>query len=143
MKVNVINKSNNKLPVCETSGSAGMDLLANTNGPITLKPMQRLVIKTGLHMSIPEGYEAQIRSRSGLAIKHGIVVLNAPGTIDSDYRGDIGVIIINLGDEDYTVNHGDRIAQIVFNKYEKVELVQVESLDETERGEQGYGHTGI
>lgn len=143
MKVNVINKSNNKLPVCETYGSAGMDLLANTNGPITLKPMQRLVIKTGLHMSIPEGYEAQIRSRSGLAIKHGIVVLNAPGTIDSDYRGDVGVIIINLGDEDYTINHGDRIAQLVFNKYEKVELVQVESLDETERGEQGYGHTGI
>ena len=143
MEVKIINKSDNQLPAYETVNSAGMDLRAYLpEGPVTLKPMQRMLIPTGLFMEIPEGYEGQVRPRSGLAIKNGITVLNTPGTIDADYRGEVKIILINLSDTDFTINSGDRIAQIIFAKCEQMEVVNVETLSETERGAGGFGHTG-
>lgn len=143
MKVNIVNKSNNKLPAYETVNSAGMDLRAFLpEGPMTLQPMQRALVPTGLYMEIPEGYEGQVRPRSGLAIKSGITVLNTPGTIDADYRGQVCVILINLSDTPFTIQNGDRIAQIIFAKCEQAELVEVEELTTTERGAGGFGHTG-
>ena len=143
MTVKIINKSDNNLPAYETSSSAGMDLRAYLpDGPITLKPMQRTLVPTGLFMEIPEGYEGQVRPRSGLAIKHGITVLNTPGTIDADYRGEVKIILVNLSDTDFVINSGERVAQIVFAKCEQMEVVNVETLSETERGEGGFGHTG-
>ena len=143
MKVKVVNKSNNVLPAYETKNSAGMDLRAYLpEGPVTLKPLQRAMIPTGLYIEIPEGYEGQVRPRSGLAIKHGITVLNTPGTIDADYRGELKQILINLSDEPFVINNGDRIAQIVFARCEQAEMVEVEELSETERGAGGFGHTG-
>ena len=143
MKVKVVNKSNNALPAYETKNSAGMDLRAYLpKGPVTLQPMQRALIPTGLYLEIPEGYEGQVRPRSGLAFKHGITVLNTPGTIDADYRGELKQILINLSDEPFVINNGDRIAQIVFARCEQAEMVEVEELSETERGAGGFGHTG-
>ena len=143
MTVKIINKSDNNLPAYETSSSAGMDLRAYLpEGPITLKPMQRTLVPTGLFMEIPEGYEGQVRPRSGLAIKHGITVLNTPGTIDADYRGEVKIILVNLSDTDFVINSGERVAQIVFAKCEQMEVVSVETLSETERGAGGFGHTG-
>ena len=143
MTVKIINKSDNNLPAYETSSSAGMDLRAYLpEGPITLKPMQRTLVPPGLFMEIPEGYEGQVRPRSGLAIKHGITVLNTPGTIDADYRGEVKIILVNLSDTDFVINSGERVAQIVFAKCEQMEVVNVETLSETERGEGGFGHTG-
>ena len=143
MKIRVVNKGQQPLPAYATEQSAGMDLRANISEPITLHPMERRLIPTGLHIALPPGYEAQVRPRSGLALKAGITVLNAPGTIDADYRGDIGVVLINLSDRDFVVNDGERIAQLVIARYEQAELIEVEVLDETERGEGGYGHTGV
>ena len=143
MKVKVVNKSNNALPAYETKNSAGMDLRAYLpDGPVTLQPMQRALIPTGLYIEIPEGYEGQVRPRSGLAFKHGITVLNTPGTIDADYRGELKQILVNLSDEPFVINNGDRIAQIVFARCEQAEMVEVEELSETERGAGGFGHTG-
>lgn len=143
MKVKVVNESNNALPAYETKNSAGMDLRAYLpDGPVTLQPMQRALIPTGLYIEIPEGYEGQVRPRSGLAFKHGITVLNTPGTIDADYRGELKQILINLSDEPFVINNGDRIAQIVFTRCEQAEMVEVENLSETERGAGGFGHTG-
>lgn len=143
MEVKIINKSDNQLPAYETVNSAGMDLRAYLpEGPIVLKPMQRTLVPTGLFMEIPEGYEGQVRPRSGLAIKHGITVLNTPGTIDADYRGEVKIILVNLSDTDFVINSGERVAQIVFAKCEQMEVVNVETLSETERGEGGFGHTG-
>ena len=143
MKVKIVNTSNNPLPAYETKNSAGMDLRAYLpDGPICLKPMQRSLVPTGLYMEIPEGYEGQVRPRSGLAIKSGITVLNSPGTVDADYRGQVCVILINLSDKPFTINSGDRIAQMVIAKCEQAEVVQVETLSETERGTGGFGHTG-
>ena len=143
MKVKVVNKSNNVLPAYETKNSAGMDLRAYLpDGPVTLQPMQRALIPTGLYIEIPEGYEGQVRPRSGLAFKHGITVLNTPGTIDADYRGELKQILINLSDTPFVINNGDRIAQIVFARCEQAEMVEVEELSETERGAGGFGHTG-
>ena len=143
MTVKIINKSDNNLPAYETSSSAGMDLRAYLpEGPITLKPMQRTLVPTGLFMEIPEGYEGQVRPRSGLAIKHGITVLNTPGTIDADYRGEVKIILVNLSDTDFVINSGERVAQIVFAKCEQMEVVNAETLSKTERGEGGFGHTG-
>lgn len=143
MEVKIINKSDNQLPAYETVNSAGMDLRAYLpEGPVTLKPMQRMLVPTGLFMEIPEGYEGQVRPRSGLAIKNGITVLNTPGTIDADYRGEVKIILINLSDADFTINSGDRVAQIIFAKCEQMEVVNVETLSETERGAGGFGHTG-
>ena len=143
MTVKIINKSDNNLPAYETSSSAGMDLRAYLpEGPITLKPMQRTLVPTGLFMEIPEGYEGQVRPRSGLAIKHGITVLNTPGTIDADYRGEVKIILVNLSDTDFVINSGERVAQIVFAKCEQMEVENVDTLSETERGEGGFGHTG-
>lgn len=142
MKVKVVNKSNNALPAYETMNSAGMDLRAFLQEPMTLEPMQRALVPTGLYMEIPEGYEGQVRPRSGLAIKHGITVLNTPGTIDADYRGQVCIILINLSAEPFVINNGERIAQIVFAKCEQAEMVETESLSETERGAGGFGHTG-
>lgn len=143
MEVKIINKSDNQLPAYETTHSAGMDLRAYLpEGPIVLKPMQRTLVPTGLFMEIPEGYEGQVRPRSGLAIKNGITVLNTPGTIDADYRGEVKIILINLSDTDFTINSGERVAQIVFAKCEQMEVVNVETLSETERGAGGFGHTG-
>ena len=143
MKVKVVNKSNNALPAYETKNSAGMDLRAYLpEGSVTLQPMQRALIPTGLYIEIPEGYEGQVRPRSGLAFKHGITVLNTPGTIDADYRGELKQILINLSDEPFVINNGDRIAQIVFARCEQAEMVEVEELSETERGAGGFGHTG-
>jgi dUTP pyrophosphatase len=143
MKVRIINKSKHPLPQYATPLSAGVDLRANIDEPIMLQPLQRVLIPTGLFMALPEGYEAQVRPRSGLAFKHGITVLNTPGTIDADYRGEIGVILVNLGQEDFAVNDGERIAQMVVARYEQVELLAVETLDETERGAGGFGHSGV
>ncbi|MBQ2402552.1 MAG: dUTP diphosphatase, partial [Prevotella sp.] len=137
------NRGHQPLPSYATEQSAGMDLRANIDEPIVLKPMQRQIVKTGLFMALPPGYEAQVRPRSGLALKHGITVLNSPGTIDSDYRGEIGVLLINLGDKDFVINDGERIAQMVIAKHETVSFVLTEELDETERGAGGYGHTGV
>ena len=143
MKVKIINKSNNPLPEYSTIMSAGMDLRAFIEHPIVLRSLNRAIIPTGLYIELREGYEAQVRPRSGLAIKNGITVLNSPGTLDADYRGEIGVILINLSNEPFFINSGDRIAQLVFHKYEKAEFVEVERLSKTERGEGGFGHSGI
>ena len=143
MKVNIINKGHQPLPQYATEQSAGMDLRANLDEPITLKPLERKLIPTGLHIALPAGFEAQVRPRSGLALKKGITVLNTPGTIDADYRGEIGVVLINLSQEDFIVNDGERIAQMVIARHEKADFIEVEVLDETERGEGGYGHTGV
>ena len=142
MKIKIVNKGNQPLPEYATAGSAGVDLRANIDSPILLGSLERKLIPTGLHIALPEGYEAQIRPRSGLAAKHGLTVLNTPGTIDSDYRGDIGVILVNLSKNDYRVEPGERIAQMIINKYERAEFELVDELDETERGEGGFGHTG-
>jgi dUTP pyrophosphatase len=143
IKIKVINRGHQQLPAYATPQSAGMDLRANLDAPITLRPMERRLIPTGLHIALPEGYEAQVRPRSGLALKHGLTVLNTPGTIDADYRGEIGVVLINLSQEDFVVNDGERIAQMVIAHHEQGDFVVVEELDETERGEGGYGHTGV
>ncbi|MBP6432582.1 MAG: dUTP diphosphatase [Ferruginibacter sp.] len=142
MTVNIINQSNNPLPAYATSGSSGMDVRANIAEPILLQPLQRMLVPTGLFIEMPEGYEAQMRPRSGLALKQGITCLNSPGTIDSDYRGELKVILINLSNEVQTINNGDRIAQLVFAQVEKVELNLVQQLNSTDRGEGGFGHTG-
>jgi dUTP pyrophosphatase len=142
MKIRIVNKSTNALPQYATSQSAGIDLRANLAEPVVLKPMERKLIPTGLFIELPEGYEAQIRPRSGLALKHGITVLNTPGTIDADYRGEIGVILINLSNEDFKIEHGERICQMVIARHEQAEWIQVEELNETERGAGGFGHTG-
>jgi dUTP pyrophosphatase len=142
MEINIVNKSNNPLPEYSTEASAGMDLRANIETDILLKPLKRALIPTGLYVQIPEGYEAQIRPRSGLAIKNGITVLNTPGTIDSDYRGEICVIMINLSEEDFVIRNGERICQMVISKHEKALLKEVDILAETERGSGGFGHTG-
>ena len=143
MKVNIINKGHQPLPQYATEQSAGMDLRANLDEPVTLKPLERKLIPTGLHIALPAGFEAQVRPRSGLALKKGITVLNTPGTIDADYRGEIGVVLINLSQEDFIVNDGERIAQMVIARHKKADFIEVEVLDETERGEGGYGHTGV
>lgn len=143
MKIKVINKSNNPLPKYESSQAAGLDIRADIDHPIIISPMKRCLIPTNLYTSIPIGYEVQIRPRSGLALKKGITILNTPGTIDADYRGNWGVILMNLGDEDFIVNPGDRIAQAILNKVEQIEWEEVESLDETERGQGGFNSTGI
>ena len=142
MEVKVINKSNNPLPEYSTPQSAGMDLRAFITEPVILGVLDRALIPTGLYIEMPEGYEAQVRPRSGLAIKHGITVLNSPGTVDADYRGEICVELVNLSNTPFTVYPGERIAQLVFNKYEQAEFVKVEELSKTERGEGGFGHTG-
>ena len=144
MIVKVVNKSDNQLPAYETKNSAGMDLRANLpEGGITLNPMQRAMVPTGLFMEIPEGYEGQVRPRSGLAAKHGITVLNTPGTIDADYRGEVKVILINLSDVPFAINHGDRIAQIVFARCEQAQLAETDTISDTERGAGGFGHSGV
>ena len=142
MKVQVINKSKHPLPQYATSLSAGMDLRANLESPIVLKPLQRCLVPTGIYMALPEGYEAQVRPRSGLAIKKGISVLNSPGTIDADYRGEVCVILVNLSTEDFVIEDGERIAQMVIAQYEQAEWQDVDVLDDTERGTGGFGHTG-
>jgi dUTP pyrophosphatase len=143
MKIQVVNKGHQPLPAYATVQSAGMDLRANIDEPIVLKPLERRLIPTGLHIALPAGYEAQVRPRSGLALKKGVTVLNSPGTVDADYRGEVGVLLINLSQEDFVVNDGERIAQMVIARHEQAEFVEVEVLDETERGEGGYGHTGV
>ena len=141
--IKIVNKSRHALPQYSTKSSAGMDLRANLDSPIVLAPLQRVLVPTGLFIALPEGYEAQVRPRSGLALKHGITVLNTPGTIDADYRGEIGVILINMGQTDFVINDGERIAQMVIAKYEQAEFAPVDFLDETERGEGGFGHSGV
>ena len=143
MTIRIINKSSNSLPAYETESSAGMDLRADLAEPIVLKPMERLLIPTGLFIELPIGFEAQIRPRSGLALKHGITILNSPGTIDADYRGEIKVLLINFSGLDFSVNHGDRIAQMIIAKHEQVSWDEVDLLSETVRGAGGYGHTGL
>jgi dUTP pyrophosphatase len=143
MKIEVVNRGHQPLPKYATIQSAGMDLRANISEPIVLEPMERRLIPTGLYIALPQGYEAQVRPRSGLALKHGITVLNAPGTIDADYRGEIGVVLINLSKDTFIVNDGERIAQMVIARHETAEFIEVETLNETERGEGGYGHTGV
>jgi len=143
MRIEVVNRGHHPLPVYATTQSAGMDLRANIEEPVVLKPMERRLIPTGLYIALPEGYEAQVRPRSGLALKHGITVLNAPGTIDADYRGEIGVVLVNLSQEDFVVCDGERIAQMVVARYEQAAFVEVEELGQTERGQGGYGHTGV
>lgn len=143
MQIKVVNKGNQPLPTYATPQSAGMDLRADIEKPILLKSLDRVLIPTGLYIALPEGYEAQIRPRSGLAIKHGITCLNTPGTIDADYRGNVGVELVNLSHEDFVVQPGERIAQMVIHKVEHGEFIEVEVLDETERGEGGFGHTGV
>jgi dUTP pyrophosphatase len=142
-KVKIINKSNNPLPSYATVSSSGMDLRASLSHSINIYPGERVLVPTGIYIQLPEGYEAQVRPRSGLALKHGITVLNSPGTVDADYRGEIRVLLVNLGNYMFTVNEGDRIAQIVFAKYEKGEFVEVDRLDGTERADGSFGHTGI
>lgn len=142
-KIRIINRGSQQLPAYATPQSAGMDLRANIEDPITLRPLERRIVPTGLYIALPEGYEAQVRPRSGLALKHGITVLNSPGTIDSDYRGEIGVLLINLSDTPFVINAGERIAQMVVARHEQAELIGVEELDNTERGAGGYGHTGV
>lgn len=143
MKVKIINHSPHALPAYETSGSAGMDLRANIDGPVYLRPLERSLIPTGLFIGLPEGTEAQIRPRSGLAIKKGLTLLNTPGTIDSDYRGEIKIIMVNLSDQTQTIEPGERIAQMVIAKYEKIEWEETPELEETKRGSGGFGHTGL
>lgn len=142
MKVQIINKSHHPLPAYATTQSAGMDIRANLLEPVELKPLERKLIPTGLYIALPDGYEAQMRPRSGLAIKHGITLLNTPGTIDADYRGEIGVILVNLSNEPFVINDGERICQMVIASYQQVEWEAVEVLDDTERGAGGFGHTG-
>ena len=142
MVIQIINKSNNKLPEYATSQSAGMDLRANIEKPIILTPLERKLIPTGLHIALPVGYEAQVRPRSGLALKHGITVLNTPGTIDADYRGDIGIILINLSNEAFEIKPGERIAQLVICSHEKAEWELVDTLDSIDRNDGGFGHSG-
>lgn len=143
MKIEIINRSKHQLPAYATSLSAGMDLRANIDAPIVLAPLQRVLVPTGLYIALPEGYEAQVRPRSGLAIKKGITVLNSPGTIDADYRGEICVILVNLSSEDFEIVDGERIAQMVVARHETVEWSVAETLGETGRGEGGFGHTGV
>lgn len=143
MKIRIVNRSRHPLPEYATVQSAGVDLRANLSEPVTLPPMGRALIPTGLFLQLPEGWEAQVRPRSGLAIKKGVTVLNSPGTIDADYRGEVCVVLINLSGENFMVQDGDRIAQMVFSRFEKGEFEQVEALDETERGAGGFGHTGV
>lgn len=143
LKVKIINRGRQPLPTYATALSAGMDLRANIDEDITLLPMQRQLVPTGLHIALPEGYEAQIRPRSGLALKHGITVLNTPGTVDADYRGEIMVLLVNFSDEPFIVKDGERIAQMIVAKHEQVNFELTETLDETERGAGGYGHTGL
>lgn len=143
VKIKIINRGSQQLPTYATPQSAGMDLRANITEPIVLHPMERRIIPTGLFMALPEGYEAQVRPRSGLALKHGITVLNSPGTIDADYRGELGVLLINLSTVDFTITAGERIAQMVIARHEQGEFEVVEELDQTERGTGGYGHTGV
>jgi dUTP pyrophosphatase len=142
-EIKVVNRGHQPLPQYATSQSAGMDLRANLTEPVVLRPMERRLIPTGLFIALPEGYEAQVRPRSGLALKHGLTVLNAPGTIDADYRGEVGVVLINLSQEDFVINDGERIAQMVIARHEQAKFTIVEELDETERGTGGYGHTGV
>lgn len=143
IEIKTVNSGKQPLPVYATEQSAGMDLRADIEEPVVLKPFSRALIPTGLHIQLPAGYEAQIRPRSGLALKHGITVLNTPGTVDADYRGDIGVILINMSAETFTVNPGERIAQMVISEYVQGTLIPVESLETSERGEDGFGHTGV
>lgn len=143
MNVKIINKSQHELPAYETGSSAGMDLRANITEVVTLKPLERAIIKTGLFIELPVGYEAQVRPRSGLAAKKGITVLNSPGTIDADYRGEIGVILVNLSNEEFTVQNGERIAQMVISRHEHITWKEVDSLEETSRGAGGFGSTGV
>lgn len=143
MQINIINKSSHKLPHYETIASAGMDLRANISEPITLKPLERTIVKTGLFIELPVGYEAQVRPRSGLAAKKGVTVLNAPGTVDADYRGEIGVILVNLSNENFVIENGERVAQLVIAKHERAEWNEVAELSETSRGEGGFGSTGV
>ncbi|HOO83735.1 MAG TPA: dUTP diphosphatase [Prolixibacteraceae bacterium] len=142
MIVKIVNKSNNPLPTYSTILSAGMDIRASLNEKVTLKPLERALIPTGLYIELPKGHEAQIRPRSGLALKHGISVLNTPGTIDADYRGEIGIILVNLSNQDFTIENGERICQMIIAKHETVDWSEVEFLEETERGAGGFGHTG-
>lgn len=142
-KIKIVNKGQQPLPTYATAQSAGMDLRANIDAPITLRPMERQLIPTGLHIALPEGFEAQVRPRSGLALKHGITVLNTPGTIDADYRGELKVLLVNFSNTDFVINAGERVAQMVIARYEKVDFEQVIELDDTERGAGGYGHTGV
>ena len=143
MQIKVINRGRQPLPAYATEQSAGMDLRANIAAPLTLHPLERKLVGTGLYIALPQGYEAQIRPRSGLALKHGITVLNSPGTIDADYRGEIMVLLVNLSDTDFVINEGERIAQMVIARHEQAVFEPVETLDETERGAGGYGHTGV
>ena len=143
MKIKIVNTSHHPLPEYATPMSAGLDLRANLDAPLKLQPMQRCLVPTGLRIALPQGCEAQVRPRSGLALKRGITVLNAPGTIDADYRGEIGVILINLSQDSFVINDGERIAQLVIAAYEQAEFEAVESLDQTERGEGGFGHSGM
>jgi dUTP pyrophosphatase len=143
MQIKIINKSNHELPNYETIASAGMDLRANISEPITLKSLERTIVKTGLFIELPIGYEAQVRPRSGLAAKKGITVLNSPGTVDADYRGEIGVILVNLSTEDFVIENGERIAQLIIAKHERAEWLEVTELSETSRGEDGFGSTGV
>ena len=143
IKVKIIHDSSNPLPAYETPSSAGMDVRARLDSPVTLQPLQRALIPTGLRIQLPQGYECQVRPRSGLALKHGISLVNTPGTIDADYRGEIGIIVINLSDQPYTITDGERIAQLVIKEYVHVTWEQVDRIDETERGEGGFGHTGV
>ena len=143
MKVQIINRSHHALPQYATPQSAGLDLRANLSSPIELRPLELKLIPTGLYIALPQGYEAQVRPRSGLALKHGISVLNSPGTIDADYRGEICVILVNLSEEPFIVNDGERIAQMVIARHEQAEWEQVDVLDETERGAGGFGHSGV
>lgn len=143
MNVQIINKSKHATPIYETDGSAGMDLRANISESILLKPLERTIVKTGLFIALPAGFEAQVRPRSGLAAKKGITVLNSPGTVDADYRGEIGVILVNLSNEEFEVNDGERVAQLVIAKHERITWKEVEVLNETERGSGGFGSTGV
>ena len=143
IQVKVVNKGRHPLPAYATPQSAGMDLRANISEPVTLRPLERRLIPTGIFMALPEGYEAQVRPRSGLALKHGITVLNSPGTIDADYRGEVMVLLVNLSADDFVVNDGERIAQMVVARHETIGFTAVEALDSTERGAGGYGHTGV
>ena len=143
MEIKIINKSQHALPNYESVASAGMDLRANLSEPVTLQPLERTIIKTGLFIELPIGYEAQVRPRSGLAAKKGITVLNSPGTVDADYRGEIGVILVNLSNEAFVVENGERIAQLIVAKHERAEWIAVEELSETSRGEGGFGSTGV
>ena len=143
IKVKVINKGHQPLPQYATAQSAGMDLRANLDEPVVLRPLEHRLIPTGLYIALPPGYEAQVRPRSGLALKHGISVLNSPGTVDADYRGEVGVLLVNFSDRDFVVNDGERIAQMVIARHEQADWVETAELDATERGEGGYGHTGV